>query len=196
MEGGHRLPRVEIAQEVACPKCKAEPGEPCKTSTPGAICGERMFASTGTWEAMKQMYGVPPDFSWDEMDGLSRHSMRDLRAKDIPTSAGVYALYRDDERSYIGKAGCLRDRVWKNHSGRGAVMTSSALRRNVAQHLGIATAADIKARRYRPTQDEVARVRDWLDGCHIAWCECEDERLAIALETAMKAEYRPPLTKR
>lgn len=130
------------------------------------------------------------------MDELQRRSVRDLRADDIPMSAGVYALYRDGARSYVGKAGCLRDRVWKNHSGRGAVMTSSALRRNIAQHLGIATAADIKARRYQPTPAEVVRVREWLEGCDIAWCECEDERLAVALETAIKAEYRPPLTKR
>jgi len=34
----------------------------------------------------------------------------------------------------------------------------------VAEHLGIATAADIKARRYQPTPDEVRAVRDWLDG--------------------------------
>jgi len=63
--------------------------------------------------------------------------MASLRSSDIPESPGVCALYRDDSRMYVGKADCLRDRIWKNHSGRGAVMTGSAMRRNVAEHLGI-----------------------------------------------------------
>ncbi len=75
-------------------------------------------------------------------------------------------------------------------------MTSSALRRNVAERLGIATAADIKARRYQPTAAEVACVREWLDECEVTWTECMDEPEAVALESGMKAEYRPPLTKR
>ena len=133
---------------------------------------------------------------WGEMHRRPRHSMRELRAADIPTSAGVYALYRDDAPVYVGKAGCLRDRVWGNHSRRGTSMTNSALRRNVAQLLGIATAADIKGRRYRPTTEDAAAVRAWLDECEIAWRECADEPAAVALETAMKAEQMPSLTKR
>jgi len=38
-------------------------------------------------------------------------------------------------------------------------MTGSALRRNIAEHLGISTAADIKARRYQPSPEEVDAVR-------------------------------------
>lgn len=139
---------------------------------------------------------MPDTRLWEEMDRQPRHLMRDLRAENLPTSAGVYALYRDGARMYVGKAGNLRDRVWKNHSGRGAVMTSSAMRRNVAAHLDIATAADIKAGRYQPTPAEVARVRAWLDGCEVTWRACVDEPAAVALETAMKAECLPPLTKR
>lgn len=97
---------------------------------------------------------------------------------------------------YVGKGGSLHDRVWENHSGRGAALTSSAMRRNVAECLGIATAADIKSQRYQPTLDEVDRVPDWLDGCELAWRECPDEPAAVALETARKEEFRPPLTKR
>jgi hypothetical protein len=122
--------------------------------------------------------------------------MATLRAADIPESPGVYALDRDGERMYVGEADCLRDRVWKNHSGRGAVPTGSAMRRNVAEHLGIATAADVKARRYQPTSEEVAAVRTWADGCDIAWVECESTAAAKLLEDDFNAEYRPPLTKR
>ena len=130
------------------------------------------------------------------MDARPRISMRELTASELPDTPGVYALYRGKKRMYVGKADCLRDRVWKNHSGRGAVMTGSAMRRNVAEHLGVATAADIKARRYQPTADEVRAVREWLDGCHIAWVECESKSAAKALEDDFKAEHKPPLTKR
>jgi hypothetical protein len=130
------------------------------------------------------------------MDRQPRRSMKHLVRDDIPTSPGVYALYRSGERVYAGKADSLRERIWKNHSGRGPVMTSSALRRNIAERLGIASAADIKAGRYQPDPGEVARVRVWLDRCEIAWRECESSAAALRLETAMKAEEMPPLTKR
>jgi excinuclease UvrABC nuclease subunit len=74
-----------------------------------------------------------------------RMAMATLKKADIPISAGVYALYREDKPTYVGKAKCLRDRVWKNHSGRGRGMDTSAMRRNVAEHLGVAKAAAIKA---------------------------------------------------
>jgi len=122
--------------------------------------------------------------------------MAALQAADIPESPGVYALFRDGERLYVGKADCLRDRVWKNHCGRGAVMTGSAMRRNVAERLGIAPAAEIKARRYQPTPEQVRAVGTWLEGCEIAWVQCDTKAVAKASEDALKAEYRPPLTKR
>lgn len=107
-------------------------------------------------------------FPWRRMQARPRRSMADLKAGDIPGTPGVYALYRDGQRMHVGKADCLCNRMRKNHSGRGAVMTSFALRRNVAGHLGIATSDDIKARSYQPPADEVAAVRAWLDGCDIA----------------------------
>lgn len=133
---------------------------------------------------------------WNDMDRQPRTSMASIAADEIPVSPGVYALYRGRTRMYVGKADSLRNRVWKNHSGRGAVMTGSALRRNIAEHLGISTAADIKARRYQPSPEEVDAVLAWLDGCHIAWITCESTAKARELENQLKAEYRPPLTKR
>lgn len=132
---------------------------------------------------------------WPAMDRQSRISMLSLRSTDVPTSAGVYALYRHGKRIYVGKAANLRTRIWKNHSGRGLGMGTSALRRNIAEHLGIATAADIKAKRYPVTTEEAARVRAWLDECEITWRECSDAAAAERLEDAMKAEHLPPLTK-
>ena len=122
--------------------------------------------------------------------------MTDLLRANIPESPGVYAFYRRKERVYIGQGDSLRQRIWQNHCGRGAVMTNSALRRNIAEHLGIASSADIKARRYEPTPDEVSAVRDWLDRCAVAWVECDPEEAAEQLEAKFKAEYMPLLTKR
>jgi GIY-YIG catalytic domain-containing protein len=121
--------------------------------------------------------------------------MSGLRKADIPASAGVYALYRRGEPMYVGKATSLQTRVWKNHGGRGRGMGTSAMRRNVAERLGIAAANEIKDGAYRPTADDAARVRRWLDGCEIAWRESESEPSAKVLEGEMKAEYLPPLTK-
>jgi hypothetical protein len=121
--------------------------------------------------------------------------MATLRKDDIPLSPGVYSVYRRDKRMYVGKAKRLQDRVWGNHSGRGLSMSDSALRRNVAEHLRIANANDIKKGRHHITVKEERRVRDWLDGCDIAWRECADHAAAEDLEAAMKAEHMPPLTK-
>ena len=60
------------------------------------------------------------------MDGRPQMSMASVAAEEIPVSPGVYALYRGRTRMYVGKADSLRNRIWKNHSGRGAVMTGSA----------------------------------------------------------------------
>lgn len=75
-------------------------------------------------------------------------------------------------------------------------MGTSAMRRNVAEHLGIATANEIKEGRYRVSAEEAGRVRAWLDRCEIAWRECATEAAAVALETAIKKEHLPALTKR
>jgi excinuclease UvrABC nuclease subunit len=125
-----------------------------------------------------------------------RRSMASLMKDDIPSDPGVYALYRSGKRMYVGKAKCLQDRVWKNHSGLGLGMSSSAMRRNITEHLGIATANEIKQGLYRVSPQDAKRVRAWLDGCEIAWRMCATEAGAKALETALKKEYLPPLTKR
>lgn len=81
---------------------------------------------------------------WQRMNEHPRVPASTFSANQVPTDPGVYAWYRDGAPVYVGKAGDLNQRVWKNHMGRGVVMTGSAFRRNVSQHLGIATAADIQ----------------------------------------------------
>jgi len=75
-------------------------------------------------------------------------------------------------------------------------MGSSAMRRNVAEHLGIAKAKDIKDGLRRITAAEAARVRARLDRDEIAWRECADDAAARELEAAMKRASPPPLRKR
>ncbi|MEJ7792035.1 MAG: hypothetical protein WKF65_08710 [Gaiellaceae bacterium] len=74
-------------------------------------------------------------------------------------------------------------------------MTNSAIRRNAASLFGIASAADIKARRYMPTSEDAERVSSWIRSCQIAWIECDAPEAAAALETQVKLEEKPPLTK-
>lgn len=132
---------------------------------------------------------------WTRMDRQPRCSMSELTASQIPLAAGVYALYREGQRIYVGKAKSLRQRVWRNHSGRGRSMGTSAMRRNVAQHLGFGVANDIKLGLVRLTAQQAATVRAWLDDCNIAWIQCENEAVALLLEARLKDEFMPPLTK-
>jgi hypothetical protein len=133
---------------------------------------------------------------WTTMNARPRRSMAMPKKGDVPEEPGVYALYRDDARMDIGKADRLQDRVWGNHSGRGVVMTGSALRRNIAEYLGFATANEIKKRAYQCTAEEAAAVRAWLDGCEIAWITCKSKAAGEDLEDDSRREYKPPLTKR
>ncbi len=146
------------------------------------------------WLALQSAYD--DGATWAHMDACPRLSFATLTRADVPASAGVYALYRGGERVYVGTAASLVRRVWGNHARRTlASIRKSALRRNVAERLGIASSADILAARYIPTPDQLAAVRAWLDGCAIAWIVCDSAAAALRLEARLKAEYRPTLTK-
>jgi hypothetical protein len=129
------------------------------------------------------------------MNARPRIPMASLRADDLPDD---YALYRDGEPMYVGLAEkqSLRGRFWGSHRGRGVSMTGSALRRNVAECLGIASARAIKKREYRPTPEDARRVAEWIDGCEVAWIACATPKDAKNLERDMKDEAKPSLTQR
>lgn len=133
--------------------------------------------------------------SWQQMNQQTRHRVSELAETMISAKPGVYALYREGDAVYVGKATSLQSRLWGNHFRKGVSMTNSALRRNVAQHLAIAAAADIKARRYQPTAADALRVSDWIRECDVAWIDCDTEAAAVVLEGALKLERKPPLTK-
>jgi excinuclease UvrABC nuclease subunit len=127
------------------------------------------------------------------MDASERRHVP-LAKRSIPEVPGVYALYRDSERMYVGKAKSLQTRLGQ-HGSLGISMTNSALRRNVCALLAVATAADIKARRYATTACDASRVTEWLSGCEFAWIECESPAAALALEKSMLVEFKPPLNR-
>lgn len=128
------------------------------------------------------------------MQTRPRHPLTELGGGSLPALPGVYALWRDDAPVYVGKAKSLVSRLGKAHRGRGVSMTNSALRRNVAEYLGIATANDIKTGR-PVTRAEADRVNAWLDGCLASWLTVDSEDAALRLEDAFKREWLPPLTK-
>lgn len=132
--------------------------------------------------------------NWERMRGRLRHRLADLGGDALPAEAGVYTLWRDDAPVYIGKAKSLSSRLGKVHRGRGVSMTNSALRRNVAEHLSIAAANDIKTGR-PVTRAEADQVNAWLDDCQASWLVADDEAAALDLEEAFKREWLPPLTK-
>jgi len=71
-----------------------------------------------------------------------------------------------------------------------------AFRRNVAEHLGVATVAQAKQRPSVMTDEQVDAVNAWVAGCQVAWMETSSGKQAGQLEKELKSERRPPLTKR
>ncbi len=142
-----------------------------------------------------EIYPPPELPPWYILNTARRRHIPVLERHDVPDKPGVYALYFNAQAVYVGKGKSLRQRVWTNHCGKGQSLTSSAFRRNVAEHLGIASANAIKTGLYRPTPEEVGRVREWAEACDVAWVTTTTEAEAIAFEREVKRRWRPPLTK-
>lgn len=138
---------------------------------------------------------LTPMRTWADLDSVPRRPVATLTRDMIPDSPGVYAWYRNGERWYVGKAAVLRNRIWKNHLGKGSSLSGSALRRNVAEHLQLGRAADLKNGVSKLLPEQRARVLTWLGECEIAWLTCDTPAQAVDLETALKLEFKPLLTK-
>lgn len=133
---------------------------------------------------------------WARMNEQQPLFCRIARNSELPSDPGVYAWYKDGAAIYVGKANSLLSRLRNNHLSRGSSLSNSAFRRNVAEYLGIGSAADIKAGRKKLSSEEVDRVVDFIDGCKLRWLVCESKAAALQLESEMKDEHQPPLTKR
>lgn len=97
---------------------------------------------------------------------------------------------------YVGKGDNLHDRIWKRHMAQSRSMHTSAFRRNVAEHLSFASPQDVYDKVVRLDAEQLAAVRAWIVGCVVAWIECDSVAEAVQLESDMKDEWLPPLTKR
>jgi hypothetical protein len=75
-------------------------------------------------------------------------------------------------------------------------LSRSSFRRNVCEHLGIATTSKMTVRPTVMTAPEIEPVNRWIRGCEVAWIECLSANEAKALERALHAEYKPPLSRR
>src|SRR6188472_4445975 len=100
--------------------------------------------------------------TWADLHAAARRPARRLTKADVPFEPGVYAWYRNGRAVYVGKADSLVRRVWANHLGNSRAIHGSAFRRNVAESLGIASAADIYTGRYTLTDAELTAVRAWI----------------------------------
>lgn len=140
----------------------------------------------------------PPRPLWDAMNSRPRVRASACRLSDVPSAPGVYAWYRSGEPIYVGRAiadGGLRKRL-RRHLATVSDLSHSAFRRNVCDHLGIASTGVTRVRPPLLVKDQVDAVNAWVAECEIAWVECATRDGAAALETAMKGEWKPPLTRR
>jgi hypothetical protein len=128
------------------------------------------------------------------MDRQTRFRLDSMDLGFLPDGPATYAVYRSDERVYAGETGNLATRVVKHHLARTpSSIAQSALRRNLAEHLGIATAADLKTGRAMLTDAQREQLHTWLLGCEIAWTEHEGKAAAIQHKRDLLAELMPLL---
>ncbi len=139
------------------------------------------------------------DQLWARMDSQPRRSAADLKRSGIPSAPGVYAWYRDGEAIYAGRAlgeDGLRGRVGKDHLGVGNDLSRSSSRRNVCEHLGIASTSVTTQRPAQLTPQRVRPVNDWIRECEVTWLECNSADETKKLEKDLFAERMPPLSRR
>ncbi|MGZ4517876.1 MAG: GIY-YIG nuclease family protein [Mycobacteriaceae bacterium] len=133
------------------------------------------------------------------MNTRPRHAADQLTRREVPTSPGVYAWYREDEPIYSGRAeGAkgLKKRVWDDHLNTRRDLTRSTFRRNVCQYLGIAPTSRTTIRPTVMTADDVRPVNRWIRECEVAWINCSTAAEATALEESLHGEWMPPLSRR
>lgn len=129
---------------------------------------------------------------WESVRSQRRNLAGSLNRAQIPTGPGVYAWFRDGECVYLGKASSLRPRL-ATHLATSLDLSRSTLRSWVAvRELGLERAYT----RQRPsamTPEQVGVVTAWIHHCELTWVETESASSAAALESALLAQWRPPI---
>jgi len=134
--------------------------------------------------------------NWKRMDVQTRHAISAIREVTIPSKPGVYAWYKDGVRKYVGATKNLQTRLKQNHLGKGASLGNSAFRRNVAEHLDFGIPSKIKDGRVLLTVPQILKINAWITDCQVAWIVCSSEDEPCDVESMLKREFLPPLTKR
>lgn len=136
---------------------------------------------------------TPAGSPWYALDRQFRLPVDHRLPGSVPTTPGVYAFYREGARMYAGATGNLSRRIEQEDLSHHRSMRISALRRNVAEKLGIAKAADIYSGAYAPTDADKERVARWLSECTVSWLECDSKSEAHRLKSALRSQHRPLL---
>lgn len=140
-----------------------------------------------------------PGGGWARMHRQPAHTVAGFNPAHVPPQPGVYAFYRDGKPVYVGRAiasGGLQRRLKTQHLKTGIDLSWSAFRRNVAEYLGIAPSTLTRRRPPQLAEEQVAPVNDWIAACELRWIACATKQEAADLEDRLKAEAKPPLTKR
>lgn len=135
---------------------------------------------------------TPPGSPWYLLDRQRRLPMTRDAAGFLHDGPTAYAVYKDGERRYVGFTKDLVRRVTEEHLRKSAVKTS-ALRRNLAEHLGFAPADKLRKGEIELDGDQVRKVDQWLRECEIGWLECDTEGEARELAERLKAQFNPPI---
>lgn len=181
-------------EQVAAARSRFGSSPPPHSSDPAPPQPSLAHATMATTSS-KAAHGRP---LWEHMEAQPGHDVRSFGAATAPTAPGVYAFYRGGAAVYIGRAVTetgLRSRL-RTHTATGADLSHSSFRRNVAEHLGIAPTSVTRARPPQLTPDQVEPVNVWISECTVRWVEAATVDQAKQLEDDMKAEWKPPLTKR
>lgn len=141
---------------------------------------------------------TPPMSPWYRMDRADRVSCQtdmDDFFHFLPDDPGVYALYLNGERMYLSAAKVLSGRARMEHRFTDRAVGKSELRCRLAQHLGIASAADVRNEGFTVSSSAARRIRDWLRRCEIGYTPTTTEAEARRLAGALEESFQPPLNR-
>ena len=130
---------------------------------------------------------VSIDMTMAQLLAAPRVPLADLDRGALPVSPGIFLLFRETQLVHIGVSAGLPTTLAQLFATQGPA-SLSPLRRSVAGYLGLASAREIAAARYRPTAADHARISEWLRRCSIVCSSCANEAEVLRLETRLRHE--------
>ncbi len=127
------------------------------------------------------------DVTLSQLLAAPRTPLAELDRGALPASPGLFLLFREAQLVHTGVSASLPTTLAQLFATQGPA-SLSPLRRSVAGYLGLASAREIAASRYRPTSADHARISEWLKRCSIVWTACANEAEVIRLESRLRNE--------